>query len=379
MRKGKVRVGIITFHCSHNFGAMLQAYGLKRYLCDKGIRADLIRYEPPFLTGRHWWFPYIPIEDKDNRKSMEKNMWKAHQNMGKDFFRQYANYIRFKRKYLVRKWHGKLLSSIWLKWLPYQYYIVGSDQIWNPDITLGLRKVYFGAFDSRRKEKVIAYAASLGGTSVPARYEEEFSRLLDNVDVISVREEEAVPYIEKFCHKEVTAVLDPVFLLRRESWQKVEKVPDREGYILVYTAERNEELYEYALKLSQEKGMPAIMLRASKWGEDEGFLVDYTAGPSEFLGYIHGADYVVTNSFHGVAFSIIYQKKFLAFLHSNLGARTRNILKIHELENRLYQGEQGTDIDDPIDWNKVGAKTEKSVKLSEKFLIDNILMHEENG
>ena len=90
MRKGKVRVGIITFHCSHNFGAMLQAYGLKRYLCDKGIRADLIRYEPPFLTGRHWWFPYIPIEDKDNRKSMEKNMWKAHQNMGKDFFRQYA-------------------------------------------------------------------------------------------------------------------------------------------------------------------------------------------------------------------------------------------------------------------------------------------------
>lgn len=117
----------------------------------------------------------------------------------------------------------------------------------------------------------------------------------------------------RIVHKKVISVLDPVFLLERESWQQVEKVPDRKGYVLVYTAEWNKELQEYALALAKEKNLPAVILRASKWGEDVGFEADYISGPSEFLGYIHNADYVVTNSFHAIAFSIIYQKSFWHF------------------------------------------------------------------
>lgn len=372
MKNKKSRVGIITFHCSNNFGAMLQAFALKSYLRQSGKAADIVRYEPPFMTGRHWWFPYVPIKGRKKRLEWEKKAWKSHVRMGMDFFRQRANYNRFKRKYLTRKTQGKLLFSWQFKWLPYSCYIVGSDQIWNPDITYGLRKAYFGAFDNKRKKRVIAYAASLGGVSLAEQYKEEFSRLIGCVDAVSVREEEAVPYVESCSQKEAAAVLDPVFLLEKEDWQQVEKTPKRKGYVLVYTAEWNKELQEYALALATEKNLSAVILRASKWGEDVGFEADYISGPSEFLGYVHNADYVVTNSFHAVAFSIIYQKKFLAFLHSNRGARIRNILHIHELENRLYDKEKNTQIDAAVDWDRVKKRTIESVKRSKDFLQENI-------
>lgn len=372
MKNNSSRVGIITFHCSNNFGAMLQAFALKTYLRQSGIKTDIVRYEPPFMTGRHWWFPYVPIEERRKRLEWEKKAWKSHLRMGADFFRQRANYTRFKRKYLTRRFQRKLMFSRQLKWLPYSCYLVGSDQIWNPDITFGLRKVYFGDFKSKRKKRVIAYAASLGGISLEAQYKEEFSRLLGHIDAISVREDEAVSYVKACAQKDVVSVLDPVFLLDKDSWQKIEKSPARRGYVLVYTAEWNKELQEYALTLAKEKNLPAVILRASKWGEDVGFEADYVSGPSEFLGYIHNADYVITNSFHAVAFSIIYQKKFMAFLHSNRGARIRNILCMHELESRLYQ-EDNVQIDADIDWNKVKEKTIKSVEMSKSFLKENIL------
>lgn len=82
---------------------------------------------------------------------------------------------------------------------------------------------------------------------------------------------------------------------------------------------------------------------------------------------------MVTNSFHMTAFSIIFEKRFQIFLHSSLGARIRNILKIHNLEDRLYQEGIQTDIEAPIDWNKVKKRTEENIKLSEAFLMENLL------
>ena len=75
MGVSKARVGIITFHCSNNFGAMLQAYGLRRFLCGKGIETEIVRYEPPYMTGRHWWIPYSPIQGLKGRIWGMYNMW----------------------------------------------------------------------------------------------------------------------------------------------------------------------------------------------------------------------------------------------------------------------------------------------------------------
>ena len=375
MSERNAEVGIITFHCSNNYGAMLQAYGLKRFLQDSGTAAEIVRYEPPYMTGRHWWIPYAPIQGLKGRIWGLFNMWNgfwAHMRVKEQFSRQRANMNRFRREYLTEKGQRKILSAWGLRRLPYRYYIVGSDQIWNPDITCGLRKAYFGAFQSRRKEKVVAYAASFGGTSIQERHDRKFAELVSHVDALSVREATAIPYVKKFYPGDVKAVLDPVFFLGKEAWQKAEKAPDRKGYILVYVTEGNEKMAEYARKLSEEKGLPVVEVRAGQQGADQGFELDVTAGPAEFLGYIHHAEYVVTNSFHAVAFSIIYRKRFLAFAHRSLSARLQNILQVHGLEDKICQDGGGKDIDAPVDGGKVQQRTADAVRESQKFLLGNL-------
>lgn len=373
MTKEQPDVGILTFHCSDNFGAMLQAYGMKIYLCGSGIRAEIVCYEPPYMTGRHWWAPYIPVSGSLKKKFIfTVNGWKNHRRMGKDFFRLRANMRRFRRQYLVKGGFRRILFSGRLRYLRYPCYIVGSDQIWNPDITCGFRKPYFGAFENRWKKKVVAYAASIGGAVLPDRYDEEFSELLKHVDAVSVREEGAIPYIKRFYGGNVCAVMDPVFFLKKREWEQIENPPKQEGYILVYTTETNLGLVEYVKALSADKGLPVIELRVKAGNSETGFHMEYTAGPAEFLGYIHKAEYVITSSFHMIAFSILYEKQFLVFAHSHLGERTQNLLHVHGLEDRMYQEDGSSDIDDPIDWHEVKRRTEKQVQASEDFLKCNI-------
>lgn len=378
MRKEHAEIGIITFHCSNNYGAMLQAFGLKTFLHRNGKKAEIVRYEPIYMTGRHWWIPYVPIKGLKGRIWGAFNMWNgfvAHMRKRKEFARQLSNMNSFRYKYLVNKNQSRILSCRGLKKLKYKYYVVGSDQIWNPDITCGLRKAYFGAFDNKSKKKVISYAASFGGAELLSCHGEKFSKLISHVDAISVREEAAVPYVKRLSRREVTAVLDPVFFLKRGSWQKIEKIPERAAnrrYILVYVTEPNQDMAEYVKGLSQETGLPVIEVRAGQQGMTAGFEVDFTAGPSELLGYIHKAEYVVSNSFHAVAFSIIYEKQFLAFLHSNLGARVRNILLLHGLQDRLCEDSKVMDINASVDWEAVRQKTKENVKASGEFLLKNI-------
>ncbi len=371
----RAKTGILTFHCADNYGAMLQAYGLKRYLCDNGINTEIVAYEPPFMTGRHWWFPYIPQRGWKGRLWRiygQYKGWKSNLSMRGDFFRRRENMRNFRRQYLLDAGQKRVFFAKKLKQLPYSCYIAGSDQIWNPDITIGLRRAYFGAFENKRKEKVIAYAASLGGAALSPAYDREFAKLLRHVDVVSLREAEAVPYVKKLCGKPVEAVLDPVFLLEQESWAHIETLPGRSGYILLYLTERNDELVSYVKRLSAEKELQVVELAGDIGIADRSFETAYTAGPSEFLGLIHKADYVITNSFHVTAFSIIFQKRFIVFPHTNRGARLRDILRVCGLADRLCKEGQAIDIDASIDWEEAGRRLEGAKKASKDFLMKHL-------
>jgi len=371
-RKFMCDVGILTFHCADNFGAMLQAYGLKEYLRKGDADVEIVRYEPPFMAGRHWWIPYVP---RNGFQGVLYSVWHGgirNLKMGRKFFERKKHMNEFRKKYLIRKGQKKILFAKQFENLPYQYYIVGSDQIWNPSITLGLKEVYFGVFENRNKKKVLSYAASLGSVALPSEYDQEFSRLINCLDAVSVREGASIPYIRQFYKKNICAVPDPVFLLSREEWIKLEKQPDKTGYIFVYMTEKNEALINYVENLSKEKELLVVKIESEAKISGENVLIDYVSGPSEFLGYIHKAEYVVTNSFHGIAFSIIYQKKFAAFQHSSVGERIRSILSLHGLEDRIYQKEENIDIDCKIAWDMVRRRTEENVKLAENYLWKNI-------
>ncbi len=321
------------------------------------------------MTGRHWFIPYVPIPGLKGRIWCLKNMldgYRIHRKMGEDYTRQRANMRRFREEHLVDSNHPRLLFAPQLSSLPYRNYVVGSDQIWNPNITCGLRN--FGAFSNKRKKNVVAYAASFGGASIPSAWDGQFAKLIQSVDAVSVREEAAIPYVKRFCKGEVTAVLDPVFFLPKETW----RAPEKKGYIFVYITEKNQELTDYVKKLSKETGLPVIETRTGRLGADDSFQVDYTTGPAEFLGYIHHADYVVTNSFHGIAFSIIFRKRFLAFLHRSLGARIRNILKLHGLEGRICEEGNEPEMEGGVDWDAVAARTEELTRDSGRFLLEHL-------
>lgn len=363
-------IGILTFHCSDNFGAMLQAYGLKRFLREHGVQAEIVRYAPFFMTGRHWWLPYWPVS----------GLWEAVRlllgaplillrrlRICREYAARRRSMARFRRKYLIDVRQPRIRFSSGLRKLPYGTYIVGSDQIWNPTITYGLRRVYFGDFQSDRKKRVIAYAASLGGDSLPPRYDRDFARLVRHVDILSLREAEAVPYVERFYPGAVTTVLDPVFLLEESVWREVERLPAGSDYILVYATERSAPMAAYVRKLSRRTGLRVVELSETRIGPPTELDA---AGPAEFLGCLRRAAYVVTNSFHGTAFSILYRKRFLVFAHGKFNARIDNILRLHGLEDRLCR--TGGDIDAPVDWDEVRKRTAEEAQRSGAFLLDSI-------
>ena len=366
-----MKTGILTFHCADNYGAMLQAYGLKTFLKTVEPDTEIVPYAPFFMRGRDWLIPWYP------GISLIKMIGLTVRNLltlTPDYFVQKKRMKTFRTRYLTQSLR-QVRTLKGLKNLTYEAYVLGSDQIWNPAITFGLRKAYFGAFSNRYKKLVIVYAASLGGSSLDESYDQEMCSLLSYADRISVREKAAVPYVRRLAKKEVLAVVDPVFLLDVDEWKKIEVLPKKRNYILVYKTEKNEKLMECAKKLATEKNLPVIELKYQKGiqSEDKQIIVEIGAGPAEFLGYIHHADYVVTNSFHAMAFSIIYQKKFLAFEHSTRNTRLENVLEQCALEKRMVRNEsEPQDIDAVIDWTKVKENMRQMRKDSISFLRESM-------
>ncbi len=361
-------VGILTFHCADNYGALLQACSLRRCICSLGRKADIVRYEPAAVAGGFRWIPYIP---GGSRKSVLGRAIRGFRyNLGKapDFFRRRRCMNQFRNCFLTEGFGFRLRFPGQWKRLPYRDYVIGSDQVWNPQLTGGLQEAYFGFFKNPKKERVISYAASLGSSELASEYNDVFQRLIQNLDRVSLREKEAAGYVSRFFRGPVEICMDPVFLQDRSFWEGLERRPDREQYILVYNVDGNRRLYEYAGELSCKLGLPVVELGLGVWQKPV-FWMDYQAGPQEFLGYIHHAECVVTNSFHGIAFSIIFEKRFIGFLHETRGERTRNILKICGLEDRLYE-ERGGDVygRGEICWEDVRRRTAEAVRHSKIYL-----------
>ena len=366
-----MRTGILTFHCADNYGAMLQAYGLKKFLKTIEPDTEIVPYEPFFMRGRHWIIPWYPGMPMIRMIRLALHNFLA---ISPDYFTQKKRMKIFRARYLTQNLRPvRTLKG--LKKLTYEVYVLGSDQIWNPAITFGFRRAYFGAFSNRYKKLVIAYAASLGRGRLDNSYDQEMRSLLSYVDRISVREKAAVPYVSRMAGKEVSAVVDPVFLLDVEDWKKIEAPLKKRNYILIYTTEKNEKLMECAKRLAFEKQLPIIELKYQKEvrHKNKHVIVETGAGPEEFLGYIHYADYVMTNSFHATAFSIIYQKKFLAFEHSTGNVRLESVLERCGLAERMVRNElELHDIDAVIDWTKVKENIRQMRKDSISFLRESM-------
>ena len=312
-------VGIITFHFVNNFGGALQAYALKTVI-EKGlgIKCKIIDYRNLFIRFTDF-VRLFPIT------TTWKEVISGFATMGKRFDR-----VRRFRAFM--KTHGNLTSTYKsvssLRSNPplFDKYICGSDQIWNPSITLGLSPAYFLDFVNE-PEKKLAYAPSFGNASLSSKYYDKLRYYLSSFERLSVREASGKALIKQIADMEAECLIDPTFLLDKNEWSKLAPKPkNNERYILVYLMQRDMSAYSYVQQLKKRLGIKAIEI--SRYGYQPEF-VDETLvniGPADFIKLFRDAEYVCTNSYHGLAFSLIFEKDFTLVACKRFKERILNLL-----------------------------------------------------
>lgn len=363
-----MKVNIITFHNTMNFGASLQCAALSRYMTSLGHDVEVINYLPDYVM---------------NKKSVLKEFKKAHSVRGivKGFaYLSKAGTIKSKdKKYtdflernirLTKPYHSydDILSDV----PQADLYICGSDQIWNPSLTGdSLDKAFFLDFVGEGKARV-AYGASVGELDFE-KHRDELKKLTEGFRSISVREKTVSDKLSGVIGREVNVVLDPTLLLNKEDYSSMElscNVPSGK-YLLLYNIQNSDLTISTAKKIAAERNLEIVDISANPFQKIKGTTRLLNIGPGEFLTLYKNADYVVTNSFHGTVFSIVYEKNFNSGLHTTRGGRIRDLLNSLELNNRITADNSdinSSDIDYHIVKNKLDSLRESSQSFINGFL-----------
>lgn len=358
------KIGIITFHCSYNYGSVLQAYALQKYLINNGYNVKIIDYRSKNYDMYHLfklWMLKYPL------KLLAEN---RHINR---LIRRKYNFLHFinESMHLTNK---KYLYNDDLTVLNNEFnvFIAGSDQIWNPVCTGGVDSNFFLNFVDGRVNKRIAYAPSLAHASFEDKILNEMCGYIEKFDAISVREESGKKILKNNTNKNIEVVLDPTMLLEEKDYKILEIKPKFDKpYIFVYMLEKDDPcLIEYVSKISQEKAIDIVYIHLNNLFRGEHVHNVYGCKVGEFLWYIRNAKYVVSNSFHATVFSIIFQKKFCTFKTEKSYSRMVGLLNTLGLEDRIYNKEFMIESD--INYDEVILKLKTLRKPSESYLIKSI-------
>lgn len=360
-----MKIGIITYHRSHNYGAVLQAYALKKYIENLGY--DDVSF-----------IDYWPQYHKDIYSLFNRNKFNSKSTIGKLKFliKESLKYKRKKRRSLAFQFFidtyiqpkSNITNTI------YDLAIYGSDQIWryqNQPTFKGYNTVYFGDNTIHAKTK-IAFSASMGIININADLINCLKNNLSNFKAISVREKELEKIVKNY-YKDVICTLDPVFLLDKKSWNNLTSQNNqiiKSDYILVYNLQRNKEVEKAAHEIHEKTGLPVYHILGDVTYLFTKEKVLETIGPLEFVSLINNAKYIITSSFHGTAFSILLNKNFYVYFAYN-SERAYSLLNAVGLENRIIDSNfQFTN--SAIDWDTVNNKLENLKIISKNYLIRNL-------
>ena len=360
------RVGILTLSSAINYGATLQCFSLVSFFNEQNeVKAQIINYTPDFMIGRYKPFSISNTNLFSMLKSIIANSleYRAKKNKLNKFHEFWKNNLCLTDP----------VDSATINKLPqiFDKYVVGSDQVWNLSLT-NYDKHFF--LDFCNKEKY-SYAASLGGYDISSNDKSIFANYCKNFSFISVREQEGINLLKNILKENINIeeAIDPVFLHNRDFWchQCLENFTAN-NYILLYMFKNKEKGIEIARTLSEKYNKKIIMIGSSAFKNKNGILYYRDAGPQEFLSLFNNADFVITDSFHGLAFSIIFEKQFLVFPYEGTSSRMKNLLKIAGLENRMYTSED-INIDVSIDFTLVKENMNFIIDKSKSIIINNIL------
>ena len=352
----KKSCGIITFHEAVNYGAVLQAYALKKVIsryCD----VHFVRHSNSAILNRNSISPGFPKSIAGLKRFIIKSLTYFPNRKKHNFF------TRFRNQYLLDT--------------PEKYadfYITGSDQVWNDKCT-DFDKAYFLDFTDDKKKN--SYSASFGFDSVPEDKIDEYRRLLGGFNNISVREKTGKDIISDLIERDVRVTLDPTLLLSKEEWSELVRQVDSYGkYLLVYAFEITDKMAEFVNKIAEERNLCVLILLPEKslWKKSpikNAKFVNYVS-PEEWVSFFYYADFIVTNSFHGTVFSINFNKQFAVELlppPSKVNSRLTDVLDMFELNTRYISS---SDIRVNVDFERCNsimqAKREESVSYLKSII-----------
>ena len=351
-----MKVGILTFHASHNYGSMLQAYALQKVLMNLGIETEIINFRSDIQKSLIT--PYISM--KHPRSSLIKFMKEPGKAM--NLLSKYNRFERFLKNYLIVTQELSTSDDVaeFVKNANYDAIITGSDQIWNP-ACWDFNMCYFVAFPFSGKR--IAYAPSLGSNpnQISGNEEKRITAAINRYDAISTRESKGKAFLSKITDIPIDVVLDPTLLLEARQYSELanKNVNISEPYIFYYTPREESGYFDKAKELSSLTGLKILVTQNYPEYKGSDIVRKLACGPREFITLIKNATYTIGNSFHLLAFSLIFKKEFY-LLTKVSDSRMMNLLTPLGLQNRLIVNES-LSLQSPIVYSDV-----ESVLASER-------------
>lgn len=326
------KIGILTYHRSINYGAVLQAYALRNTIHKLGYNAEVIDYGK---IGQDKLFYWSTSSLKAIIGSTINNFLRlfGEKKRLRNFKSFSENVIGISSKHYYQR--DELIKDI----DKYDYIITGSDQVWHPMICED-DMTYFLDLPISSNQK-IAYAPSFGVKELSEEQRKKYTPLLKQIGHLSIREEAGKEILKSLLNKETPIVLDPTLLCGAEEWDKIAVLPKtKKKYILFFTILGDPEgSKEFVYELRKKFNYDIIKIGDIRDLLNSKYKIGRYSSPQEFIGLIKNAEFVVTNSFHGTVFSIIYRKNFFTFLNKNdRNSRLESITQILGLENRLKKG-----------------------------------------
>lgn len=361
-----MKIGIITYHRSNNYGAQLQAYAMCHFLQKMAHEAEVIDCNTIGVGPIFMWslgsLRAIFGSIRNNFLSLVSE--RKRYRLFNEFSR---NMIGLSKPSYTKVELNKACKN-------YDYIITGSDQVWHPMICEGNTRFFLDLpIPDNRK---IAYAPSFGVSEYSKEEVDEYMPLISKIGHLSVREESGRRMIKKYTGRDAKIVIDPTMLLTRADWDKI-LIPAKYKKYLFYFTILDEPNGTDGLvrKIAHEKGLEIVRIGTVRDIMKRGFINARASGPQQFLGLVRDADFVVTTSFHGTVFSILYEKQFFCVLNNNdRNSRMETLLCGLGLDSRMIRNIHNCKISKVsiINYQDVNARLAELRDESMQFLNNSI-------
>lgn len=363
-------IKVITRHAPSNYGSLLQSIATITILECLGHTCEIIDYIRDDEHGLK-----AVITSLNGKQGWNGNLLKKLAYIAFRYPEEKTAEIKFSRmrkKYL--KLTGRCRAHEDLKQLDADVFMTGSDQVWGPTLNGQYDEAYFLSFVSGKPKT--AYAASFGRTDFTPQILAEYKKLLSTYSGIAVRENSAVDLLTQMGISCAGQVLDPTLLLTGEEWSKRIKRNMEGKYVLVYQLHNNPVLTDYALRFARHTGLPLYRISPTFHQIRRGGKFIYLPDLDEFLSYIKNCTYFLTDSFHGTAFALNFNKQFIEILPNNkTGSRNQSILQLTGLTDRILTDFNDFSMADKVieytSVNNILAKErQKSIAILKSLLSD---------